>query len=48
VYVSQSGQLLPLLGVAQKLLSSKNQEEYAFDILRALGAWWWGVRRQRR
>lgn len=39
VYVVSSGQLLPLLGVAQKLLSSKNQEEHAFDILRALGAW---------
>ena len=36
-HVAASGQLLPLLGVFQKLLSSKNQEEHAFDILRAMG-----------
>ena len=35
-YVASSGQLLPLLGVFQKLLSTKGQEDSAFEIGRAL------------
>ena len=29
--------LMPLLGIVQKLLSTKGQEEFAFDLLRAMG-----------
>jgi hypothetical protein len=36
VHVAASGQLLPLLGVFQKLLATKSQEECAFDVARAL------------
>jgi exportin-2 (importin alpha re-exporter) len=37
LYMSQSGQLLPMLGVFQKLLGQRPHEDFAFDMLCALG-----------
>lgn len=37
VFISQSGQLLPLLGVFQRLLGQRPHEDFAFDIICALG-----------
>jgi exportin-2 (importin alpha re-exporter) len=38
-FLAEKGQLVPLLGVWQNLLNTKNQEEFSFDILDALCEW---------
>jgi exportin-2 (importin alpha re-exporter) len=38
-FLAEKGHLVPLLGVWQNLLNTKNQEEFSFDILDALCEW---------
>jgi hypothetical protein len=39
VSVTAANALLPVLGIFQKLLSTRGQEDYAFDVLTALSEW---------